>query len=106
MFVKLVGIYTGAHFFSAIGGAYAMEQSLSAAAYEPLTQAGDGPGQSPAPTMGAPAMQQHMYSPQPAGGYFPPGAPVGNPGLPTQRPRPQMGASTELDPREVDDGTL
>ena len=29
MFIKLFGIYVGAHFFSSIGGAYSMEYSLN-----------------------------------------------------------------------------
>ena len=31
LFIKLGGIYVGAHFFSAIGGAYAMEYNLDQA---------------------------------------------------------------------------
>lgn len=125
MFIKLLGIYTAAHFFSAIGGAYAMEQSLhGAAAYEPLNQAPDSAGSSnvshgagtptsplPQPYMQQQQQQQQQYppqqyiqqqqqqqQPQQGGGYYPPGQPQ-------MQMHGQMGASADLT-REVDDGTL
>lgn len=66
MFIKVGGIYTGAHFFSSIGGAYAMENDFNNA-YEGLaTNANSGMDSS-----GTMASQQQPVSG--GGGYYPQG---------------------------------
>ena len=89
MFIKLGVIYTGAHFFSSIGGAYSMEYHLNNA-YEPLNASGDAND----------PVSQHSQPHAPSG-YFPPA------GQFTQPPQGTIhGMPAPNDAHRADDGAL